>query len=378
MKQRMKRAGHLKEIAYDPKTLAKAVKAAKKSKRVHSLFMRGKITSDSAVAEIISDFNFHADYTPITVQDESSQKIRQAFKPSIHDVLVQNAFWLAIKEPIRRGTYRWSCGAIEGRGPDRLAMHVRKIVKRDPKRARYWLKLDFRHCYPTIDRRILRNNFLRVVKDPWAIEKFDQWMSGLPGKTGVCIGDLISKEMANFHLTPLDHLIKEKLGTVYYHRYMDDMLLIGPSKRSLQKAAGLIADYCKKSMNAELHLERGHVKTIPYVDKNGIERGEPIDMCGYRIYRTKVSMRRRVSIKTRRSLMRQWRKPSVSRAKSIVSRYGRYLRRTDHFVLDERYHARKVFEECKQLLRRQSHAKTRSSRIREPEAGGGDLSPAAC
>ena len=51
----MKRAGHLKEIAYDPKTLAKAVKAAKKSKRVHGLFMRGKITSDSAAAEIIGE-----------------------------------------------------------------------------------------------------------------------------------------------------------------------------------------------------------------------------------------------------------------------------------------------------------------------------------
>jgi len=364
----MKRLGHLKEIAFDQKTLLEAVKAAKRSKRVKSLFDRGSLTLDSAIAEITGDYSFHSDYTPITVMDESSGKVRQAYKPSIHDVLVQNDFWLAIKKPIRRGMYRWSCGAVEGRGPDRLAMHASSFVRNNPKKARYFAKLDIRKCYPSIDRNTLRVKFTKVVKDPWAIQKFDEWMAGLPGEKGICIGDLISKEMANFYLSDLDHYIKEKLKVDCYLRYMDDMLMMGPSKRALKKAVKAVEEYCERELHVSLHLEKTHVKTIPYRDKGGKERGEPIDICGYRIYRRKRSMRPRVSVKVIRSMIRQSKKPSVKRAKSIVSRYGRYKNRTDHLILDGKYLADKIFEECKQLLRRQSHEETRSGGVRIQEA----------
>jgi len=363
----MKRVGHLKEIAYDNKTLLMAVKASKKSKRVKSLFKRGKLTSESAIAEIINDYHFHGDYTPITVTDESSGKVRKAFKPSIHDVLTQNAYWCAIKAPIRRGMDRWSCGAVEGRGPDRLAMHVHVVVDSDRKRCRRWAKLDVVGCYPSIKRSILRTMFYRVIKDHWALKLFEEWLSKLPGEDGLCIGDLMSKEMANFYFQSMDHYIREQLHVDYYHRYMDDTLLICSSYRKLRKAVMLIVKFCKERLGVTLHMKQLHVKVIPYRDKEGDEKGEPIDICGYRIYRRKVSMRRRVSIKARRSILRQNRKPSVARAKSLVSRYGRYMKRTNHFVLDERYHASKVFEGCKHLLRRQNNAKVRSCRVRKSE-----------
>ena len=83
---------------------------------------------------------------------------------------------------------------------------------------RYFLKLDIRKYFDTIDHEILKRLIRRKFKDNdllWLIDVFIDhpvpWTS--PGK-GIPIGNLTSQHFANFYLSGLDHYIKGGKGVV--------------------------------------------------------------------------------------------------------------------------------------------------------------------
>ena len=57
---------------------------------------------------------------------------------------------------------------------------------------------------------------------------------------GIPIGNLTSQHFANFHLSGLDHYIKEDLRVEAYVRYMDDLVLWADEKSTLRDAAARI------------------------------------------------------------------------------------------------------------------------------------------
>ncbi|MFR1310763.1 MAG: RNA-directed DNA polymerase [Gallintestinimicrobium sp.] len=54
-------------------------------------------------------------------------------------------------------------------------------------------------------------------------------------RKGVPLGYFTSQWFGNFYLKTLDHYIKEELHAEHYMRYMDDMVILGKSKRSCIK-----------------------------------------------------------------------------------------------------------------------------------------------
>ncbi|MBI9104605.1 MAG: RNA-directed DNA polymerase [Spirochaetales bacterium] len=111
----------------------------------------------------------------------------------------------------------------EGKGTHKALLRAFHFSKSTP----FFLKVDIRKYFDSIDHIILKNLLCRKFKDEKLLELLYRIIDSYetaPGK-GLPIGNLTSQHMANFYLGRADHYIKEELGTRRYVRYMDDFVL---------------------------------------------------------------------------------------------------------------------------------------------------------
>lgn len=267
-------------------------------------------------------------------------KERRILSPTLTDHFVQWMLIQAIKPCLMRGMYAHSYGSIPGRGTEGARKTVEQWVRRD-KRAKYFVKLDIRKFYENVDQDVLREQFRRVVKDSKMLKIIDRatamTLKGLP------IGAYASQWFGNFYLQPLDHFIlqqcyKTRRGkripyVSHYLRYMDDMLLIGRSKRDLERAARLVIAYCEGVLQLRIKpcweimkiaKDRKEVREGSYV----VARPAPIDICGYRFYRDHTEVRGSIFLHTSRmaaktgKILRDRGYVFVHRAESVLSLCG--------------------------------------------------------
>ena len=79
---------------------------------------------------------------------------------------------------------------------------------------RWWLKLDMQKYFDSISHDCLRQQLVRMVKDPLLIEYWNMLIDGYentPGR-GLPIGNLTSQYWANHYLAVSDHQAKELIG----------------------------------------------------------------------------------------------------------------------------------------------------------------------
>jgi hypothetical protein len=109
----------------------------------------------------------------------------------------------------------------------------------------WFLKLDVRKYFDSIDHSILKNLLCKRFKDPFLMQTFtkiiDSYHTG-PAK-GVPIGNLTSQYFANHYLAVSDHFIKENLEISAYIRYMDDMVLWGHDKAELNRKGKQVDEF---------------------------------------------------------------------------------------------------------------------------------------
>lgn len=219
----------------------------------------------------------------------------------IHWMLIQT-----IHDPIMRGMYEHSYGSIPNRGIDAARKTVEKWVRLDEK-AKYFVKLDIRKFYEHIDHDLLKAAFRRVIKDERVLDVIDNTIDCVP--TGVPIGTYTSQWFANFFLQPLDHHVKQDMcklrrgkrtnWVAHYLRYMDDMLLIGTSKRDLEKAVKETIKYARNELRLEIK-DCWEIRRIA-VNSNDVGSGiAPIDIVGYRFYRDHTEVRGGIFLHTSR------------------------------------------------------------------------------
>lgn len=132
----------------------------------------------------------------------------------------------------------------------------------------YFLKCDVRKYFQSINHEILFN---KLKKEKFCKEELDILKIIIDSKNketgvGLPIGNQTSQWFGLYYLDEIDRLIKEKLRTKYYVRYMDDMILIHHDKEYLK--------YCKeeieKCANTKLALELNSKTQISSL-KNGID-----------------------------------------------------------------------------------------------------------
>jgi len=154
----------------------------------------------------------------------------------------------------------------KGKGTHRAVLKAQTFARR-----RCWfLKLDIRKYFDSVDHEILQGLLSRLFKDRGVLELLDQILNTYHTKDakGLPIGNLVSQHLANFYLSFFDHWIKEKRKIRFYLRYMDDFLLFGNNKQDLKEELQHIHAFLEEklalSLNPAIQLNRC-IKGIPFL-----------------------------------------------------------------------------------------------------------------
>ena len=104
------------------------------------------------------------------------------------------------------------------------------------KSSRYFLKMDVRKYFDSIDHTTLKTLLAHLVRDANVLNIFNIIIDSggvLDGK-GIPIGNLTSQFFANYYLSAFDHHFKEQRHVKKYIRYMDDILIFSSDKDELK------------------------------------------------------------------------------------------------------------------------------------------------
>ena len=185
----------------------------------------------------------------------------------------------------------------QGKGSHKALARAQKFSRNN----RWYLKLDIRKYFDSIDHQIVLSLLERRLKDKKLLTLFRKLLETYhtePSK-GLPIGNLISQHLANFYLGLFDHWLKETRRIKGYLRYMDDFLLFAEQRSGLQTELVAITDFLKSKLQLELK---------PAIQLNHCRHGIPF--LGFRVFPDRLILtpqsRRRFVAKFR-FYEKQWR-----------------------------------------------------------------------
>ena len=149
----------------------------------------------------------------------SNRKNREIEIARLKDHIVQWMAILTFEEMETRKMYRYSCGNLPRRGIEDARKAVEKWTRSGD--CKFFVKLDIRHFYQTVNLRKLSDLLASHIKDKRFLAMLDQiGYSSAERETlfedprNLAIGYYSSPWFANIYLTPLDRFITEQLYKV--------------------------------------------------------------------------------------------------------------------------------------------------------------------
>lgn len=157
------------------------------------------------------------------------------------------------------------------------------------------------------------------------------------GQKGLPIGNHSSQFSANLYLNELDQFVKRQLKCKYYFRYVDDLILLGESKRELEFFKDAISGFLKKYLDLNLNKKKTKIRSI--------RRG--IDFLGYFVKPDYVLVRRRVVGRLMFRLGKLNEQPVrfeelLDRILAMVNSYFGHFRHADSFNLRKNVYENKL------------------------------------
>lgn len=303
----MKRAGNLYPRIITMDALLAAYHAASKNKRSHrACYEFGNNLGGNLYAlhhELSNGTYQPRPCSRFWVTDGRKPRLIEA--PAFRDMVVQHALYAATIPVFEARYIETNFACRIGKGTHVAADWLQAAMRRAP-RTHWVLHVDVRKFFYSIDRDVLAALLAKMIKCPATLALMRAF-SFRPDVTGIPIGNLMSQTFANIYLSSLDHFCKRTLKVPDYGRYMDDSIMLAPSRATgLQWLAGIRAHL------ALLGLEISHYSLHP------IKRGA--NFCGYRTWARGRFVRPHV-IKSVRADAKH------GRINSIISRLG-HARRT--------------------------------------------------
>uniref|UniRef100_I2Q2M4 Retron-type reverse transcriptase n=1 Tax=Desulfovibrio sp. U5L TaxID=596152 RepID=I2Q2M4_9BACT len=230
-------------------------------------------------------------------------KRREIQAPPFSDRVVHHALVRVVEPLFERRFIHHSYACRTGKGTQRAVEAVQsmaRIAKRNWGTP-YVVKADIKSFFASIRHETLFRLVGRVVSCPRTLALWRVIASGYGHHDGVGlpVGALTSQLGANLMLDWLDHVMTDQHGLGQYVRYMDDFVILAPSKAAawerLEQAARVIA-----GLGLALNP-----KTAIFPLRSGV------DFCGYRIWPTHILPRKRNIRRARRAF------------RSLAARYAR-------------------------------------------------------
>ena len=305
---------------------------------------------------------FIPDYhNPSIINENSNKKTRRILKPHYkYEQVIHHCVIGQFKPIVMNGLYEFSCGSIPGRGAHYGKRYMRKWIDSYNGKKIYIFKMDVHHFFESINRRILKRKLKKIIRDKRyyrllcvliehdkialaakklsdaGVEISEEQAKRLVGciafddisgaldileelgvteimfeelkaiieemRKGVPLGYFTSQWFGNFYLKALDHYIKEELHAEHYMRYMDDIVILGKSKKKLHKMRKAIETYLNEQLDLQIkgdwqvfRFEYPVVKDrSPVLDKNGKQetKGRMLDFMGFQFHHDRTTIRK--------------------------------------------------------------------------------------
>lgn len=253
----MKRATDLFEKICDIQNLHEAYYKAEKSKRLSAEAVIFNFNYERNLENIrcrlLSGKFIHGNYRHFMITDPKERIISAA---PFADRIVHHAIMNVLEHIFEKQFIFHTYACRVGKGIHAAARYAFKKAKS----TEYFLKLDVRKYFDSIDHITLKHFLCRIIKDYRCLELLfsiiDSYtsnpineisMNGIREK-GLPIGNLTSQFFANFYLSALDHFVLENLKPCGYVRYMDDIVIFEKSKEKLRTICQEVKEYCKEKL----------------------------------------------------------------------------------------------------------------------------------
>lgn len=324
----MKRYGNLfdKVVSFD--NLLLAAKKAFKGKKDKSRIAEFYFNLENELIELQKELKLQT-YTPITLRTFMimEPKVRKIGASDIRDRVVHHALCNIIEPFFEKGYISHSYACRKGKGLHKAVRHAQKHCRM----YRYFLKLDIKRYFESVDHDILKNLLKRKFKDPallWLLNIIID--SSHNREKGIPIGNLTSQHFANFYLDKMDHYIKDTLRVKGYLRYMDDFLLFESNKVELHRFKARISSFLENELL--LKLKEAAIVIAP------CSSGVPF--LGFRIFPSIIRFRQ----ENKRRLIRKFKKRGNEFKSGLIdeAKYTRSLMSiTEHLKVADSYNFRK-------------------------------------
>lgn len=317
----MKSYNHLYEKMMSEENVRSAVKKASKGKHNRPKVRKMCENMDREIPDIIAYAqNYkHKNKKPKTVIE--GKKERKIIVPSYKEQILHHMLVNTMQPVIMKGMYEHCHGSIPGRGPAEAKRQIRSWIDNDPRNVKYFLKMDIRQFFASIDHEMLKAYIRKRIHDEKFLkilfEAIDSTEQGLP------LGFHTSHWLANWYLQGLDHYIKQDLKAVHYVRYMDDMVIFGSSKKELHRICKCVDEYLK-----ELKLELKGNWQVARFDRGGKYRF--LDFMGFRFYRNRTTLRKGIMVRMTRRAKRFKKNPTIYSCRRMMSALG-WIKQTDSY-----------------------------------------------
>lgn len=215
-------------------------------------------------------------------------KIREIFAADFEDRIAHHLLVRRL-EPLWESKFIYQSYACrKNKGAVKAVLDLKKTIKKRFLFSGYYLQIDIRAFFMSIDKKILFALIQKKLKNPsllWLTQKiifhnpienffkkgqlklFDllprnKSLFHTPPLRGLPIGNLTSQFFANVYLNEIDQYIKHTLKAENYFRYVDDMVLLHKNPRQLRAWSDKIDVFLQKKLNLALHPEKTVLKPV--------------------------------------------------------------------------------------------------------------------
>ena len=236
-------------------------------------------------------------------------KERVIVAPTFRDSVVQHTIYNIVYDVFDKKFIHENYGCRKGKGTHKASQKLQNSM-RCYSGDEYYVQMDIRKYYYSIDHAVLRDQLTRVIKDVDLVDLVMMFVNTV-AKIGLFVGNVLSQLFGLLYLNRLDHYIKRVLKCKHYMRYVDDFVVIGVDFEDAKRIKKAVEDYIWEHL--KLKLSKFRIAKI----KCGC------NFVGFRTWRSKKFIRKR-SLKNFRKALKN------NKEQSLISILGNASHSSSH------------------------------------------------
>lgn len=235
-------------------TLARAFWRAARGKRLREDVQRFAADLDGELGRLRDDILGgrapRGDWMSFGIYDP---KPRRILAPCFADRVLHHALMAHMAPVLERSLVDDTFACRPGKGTLAAVRRAQEHVRRFP----WFVKVDVRAYFASIDHTVLRGVLRRRFKDPGLLSLCDRILDRTPDPPGrgLPIGALTSQHFANMYLDALDRFLLEELRVRGMVRYMDDVVWWCDTRAAASAALEAARAFVERERRLELKPE---------------------------------------------------------------------------------------------------------------------------